>query len=545
MDGSRVTERRAASSAVRSAGAGAEPQSQHAPAAAREAPTGGVAGPCAAAGRPPSLEASGAPLGAWGAVALDVAPWGGDAPEIAARETRAAWLGLVPLGAGLDSSLRPPGAHVAGASTWGLDPAPWVPGQSAGIVERAASDADCARPRGSAQSGTIASSPELRPGGPFLPSVHTQGISQQVTETIGQLGSTGGGAPVWLAAELEARTAAARAAAAARHLEAARKATTLARYLWHRRRARGAAERWLRVARCGRVAALRASCRSCDHDASVRPIRCGSSLGCDECRRESIRATRAVVQETMARASADYSRELAAGWGWRLVTVTLPHAGIGVDTATIGRAWSRMWRSVDAYVRRENPGAKRPRYIARIEVTPSGGGHVHMHALVLSPYLPHEALRVWWAKAHGRTVPMRSRDDVYASAEHTRPETLDRLLVTRRGKHGRPLTHIPWPVIDIRAAGADVSVELVKYVVKDSSSCGELIRDPAYLADVYTALQSRRVTRSSRGFLCITAPHEPHCRCCGEVGSVAYYVTRVGSPRVTRGPPITVVEGCS
>ena len=45
---------------------------------------------------------------------------------------------------------------------------------------------------------------------------------------------------------------------------------------------------------------------------------------------------------------------------------------------------------------------------------------------------------------------------------------LKRSLVTRRGKKGRLLAQVEWPVLDIREANSDVEQELVKYLVKDA-----------------------------------------------------------------------------
>ena len=476
----------------------------------------------------------------WGAASLDVGPLASDTHDDDSERARAAAVrarAAFPLTAALAAAQLPPGA-VAAALVAGADPAAWVPGQSAGIVERTrqlASRDNVAHLEDSSRCATLAHCAERS-----YPSLDTKGISRQVAaaidESVASLGTAGGGSPIWLAAELETRTAAAREARAAHHEACAARAERPSTRAWHRRRAEGIRRRWLRVATCGRVGAVRASCRSCDADRQVRPLSCGAVHACPRCRAESIAETRARVLESMAALEHGYKRELSSGWGWRLVTLTLPHGGLGADMAAIGRAFARFWRNVKAFVASDYPTAQQPVYVRRLEVTPSGGGHVHLHVLMLTPYLPHEGIRVWWARAHRRSVPTRLASWVRAHAEHTRPATLDRVLVTRAGRHGRPLDVVPWPVVDVRRADANATVELVKYVVKDTDSGGLIYT--TFAADVQVALDGRRVTSATRGLWSLLLDPEPsHCHCCGVVGELTHYVTRLDAPRVTRGPP--------
>jgi hypothetical protein len=77
------------------------------------------------------------------------------------------------------------------------------------------------------------------------------------------------------------------------------------------------------------------------------------------------------------------------------------------------------------------------------------------------------------------------------------------VLVTRRGKNGRLLPEVLWPVVDIRQCRGDVANELVKYIVKDAEryDSGKLaLVDPEFYSRAYEGMEQLRMIATSRGF---------------------------------------------
>jgi hypothetical protein len=165
---------------------------------------------------------------------------------------------------------------------------------------------------------------------------------------------------------------------------------------------------------------------------------------------------------------------------------------------------------------------KRIAFVRVIEVTPGddGLGHAHLHVYMLSPYVPHEYARHLWGKAlaaFGYHVPTRAVDVVLNEARSPFARAqLERLLVTRRGPKGRPLTEVAWPVVDFRKARGNIEQELVKYLVKDAELEHDRINlvDPVLMARIYQGLEGVRTLATSRHFF---VPDDRVCACdqCG------------------------------
>ena len=104
----------------------------------------------------------------------------------------------------------------------------------------------------------------------------------------------------------------------------------------------------------------------------------------------------------------------------------------------------------------------------------------------------------------GYSPPLKPLADVLGEHESAwRRRQLEALLVTRRGANGRPLTDIPWPVLDIRRCDDSVDQEFVKYLVKDAERTpdGQLaFMDPQLYARIYEGLEGIRTIQPSRGF---------------------------------------------
>jgi hypothetical protein len=111
-----------------------------------------------------------------------------------------------------------------------------------------------------------------------------------------------------------------------------------------------------------------------------------------------------------------------------------------------------------------------------------GIGHTHLHVWLFAPFIERQDLGHWWAAAL-----------VHAGCP---PESCVAL------------------VFDIRDVSAKDSFaqELVKYLTKDIDAAGKRIPAAAY-AEVYKAIDGRRMTQASRGFMALAERHKNHCEC--------------------------------
>jgi hypothetical protein len=237
-------------------------------------------------------------------------------------------------------------------------------------------------------------------------------------------------------------------------------------------------------------------------------------------------------------------------WRERFLTLTLPHSGEVVrDLRVLPEAWKwfrrRLWLFFKHEHRLDSELLKRVAFVRVVEVTPGSNddGHAHLHVYLLCPYLPHELVRHLWGQAlrkHGFLVPVRSIRDVLNEAKSQRSRRqLERVLVTRRGKRGVPLTDVDWPVVDLRACNANVERELVKYLVKDAEiEHGKLnFIDAKLYARIYEGLEGVRTIATSRHFYVKT---DRVCACdkCGS--------TRLSTRAVKQEePPTSTEEGAS
>lgn len=154
-------------------------------------------------------------------------------------------------------------------------------------------------------------------------------------------------------------------------------------------------------------------------------------------------------------------------------------------------------------------------------------GHAHYHVYFRSPYIPHELARHLWGKALrklGYSTPSRPLDRVLGDASTTfAAAQLKRVLVTKRGRKGRPLAEVEWPVVDIQEATGNVERELVKYLVKDAEMEGDRLQPiPAELfTRIYVGLEGLRAIATSRKLF----QEEARSCACDECGSTR--LTRV------------------
>lgn len=296
---------------------------------------------------------------------------------------------------------------------------------------------------------------------------------------------------------------------------------------WHEDRAKGQVERFERVASCGATRSLVSTCNGCG-DTQTRPLHCGHHRLCVPCRgrraqRGRVRLTRAIVHHV------ERLRRLGAvGWEPRMLTLTIPHSSdVRHDTSAIVLAWRRYWRLVESYLYKDRKLKHRLPWARVLEFTPGkdGLGHVHIHAILVAPYIPQPILSWLWARAlpasYAARLPTRSRDELLALAptDSKRPgyegwderAHWDEILKTRRG--GKPLAQIPQGIVwidrdrrkrggSLRERASAIAAEASKYLTKDGEidrETGELkLANEIIAARMYEAAEGHRTIQASR-----------------------------------------------
>jgi len=218
-------------------------------------------------------------------------------------------------------------------------------------------------------------------------------------------------------------------------------------------------------------------------------------------------------------------------WDDRFVTLTIPHAAehsITDRIEIVHQAWPHFLKRFNQWIRDQELRFHEHLHWYGSHEWKLGDdhkGHPHVHFWFIGPYLDHTDVEDWWRAALekvGFGEPVE-RDD--------RP----RRLVY---EYGGPL------IVDIKhcedARGG--VYELVKYLVKDVDG-GELV-GAAEFAEVYEALDGRRLRRASRGFVKLGETPTPcfSCGCvdCFDMRVVARPKPELETPAVVhrgRGPP--------
>lgn len=300
------------------------------------------------------------------------------------------------------------------------------------------------------------------------------------------------------------------------------------------------AQRLEAVAACGtEYMAVRCPIHDCGAELRRFPRGCGCWMLCTPCNLRRIRRIqlayeirrRELVREA-SRAELNWHGALGGRWSAKFITLTIPHSGsVSSDVRIARNAWPRFLRFLhqhlehDLGIRREH----RVRYVRALEIGPGtdGTGHVHFHILVVGPFLDLVVLHLLWGRAldptkvGGRPVPTRGLDHVMREAERGAPAgrwgrrraLLDACLVTRRGRCGRPLTEIPWPVLDLRSADPLVIRELCK---RPLPLLGEVA--PDVFAEMVDALSGvRLIAATPRGSKRFRSARRWKCsECCWE-----------------------------
>lgn len=307
---------------------------------------------------------------------------------------------------------------------------------------------------------------------------------------------------------------------------------------WHADRSKGQLRRFERVARCG-VDELTMFCGQCNRVHGKQAATCDDFRACVKCRGR--RASRLRKRFSVARKNA--LRRFGAYRAWRarevFVTLTYPDSGDpAADASAIVGAWPTFIASVRAFLEARHGMPKTltrtSPWLRVLEATPGtdARGHAHLHFWAFTPFLPHELVRLWWARAlpadARARLPQRKLSDVLEQA--------DRRDRTALEAAARGAELVPWPVLDIQACHGDPGRELVKYLVKDQHE-GKRVDGDTFAA-LYDALEGRRTVVASLHFWSELPPLP--CVRCGAIGA-----TRIESARdkllahelEARGPP--------
>jgi len=216
------------------------------------------------------------------------------------------------------------------------------------------------------------------------------------------------------------RRATVRRRAAGRETDPTRRVTLHRSSEWAEHRAQAMAmRRGDVVAACGkRKRRIRCGC-------GIReiPVGCDQLALCPTCSKQHWRRWR----KRITRAMDAHLTHARRSWNRRgmlpgvyLITFTMPHSGCIVsDRARMGEAWRTLTKSAH---REQWWGA----YALTWEVTPgtAGDGHVHMHAAVISSWVPYEKLREGWQAAMPGSIqpdvsaPKRSRKPAQSAADY-------------------------------------------------------------------------------------------------------------------------------
>lgn len=328
-------------------------------------------------------------------------------------------------------------------------------------------------------------------------------------------------------------------------LEAARTA-----HRWHLARARGQREKFLSKAHCGQ-GVVRVGCGACAGERAAL-VGCGNRRICVRCRERAAEKGRrafASAREAVLRVGNRLGLTRRARRGGRYtekhVTLTVPDSWICGEGAVRWRvevllaAWPRFIGRLSRWARKKG---ERLWFFRGFEWTPGadGLGHPHFHVWFWSGFLPADVLRWFWSLALQEAGVVVFPGELRAAAYY--PSGRARSLVNGRP----PVTAFP-VVVDVREVklrrvsimhevvkgGAQVKTrlrleagnDLVGYV---SGWClsevanGQRISE-AVLAELYCALEGRRQTQASAGFLALG-----YVPCaCGSCGVSGFFRVRV------------------
>jgi hypothetical protein len=213
-------------------------------------------------------------------------------------------------------------------------------------------------------------------------------------------------------------------------------------------------------------------------------------LLCVSCRKLDAAAKRAVFARarrftvsSAERRGLLRSNRRGGRWSEKFLTLTAPHwsdKSVAERIAIVLGAWPRLLRLLNDHWKAH--GVKSAEWFRVVEWTPGSaddGGHPHLHVWLLSPFLPRDDIERWWRQA----------------------------LIEQTG------VVVPHVIIDIREVdGLGVELELVKYLTKDILPNREKVAPEIY-AEVYKALDDKRISQASKGFMARAKQEARRCEC--------------------------------
>jgi hypothetical protein len=351
-------------------------------------------------------------------------------------------------------------------------------------------------------------------------------------------------------------------------LEGTREALSTQR--WHDQRARGQEARFARLRLCGTRTRL-ARCGWCGEDGKPVPEGCGVSRLCARCslqfaKRRRARFGRARARALLDSARAGVTRKRRAGGRYteKMLTLTVPHVTIeqierrsaeltaralrrgdgapgpaekrrllararaaselarraqGSDVKLridlLWRAWPRFRRLLVAHLelRGEHLWSRLHR---AFEWTPGndGAGHPHFHCWLWSPMIPWELVAIYWTAALlDEGAPLPTTTNGYYRTDLKVFRAFDGRAVSELLKGGRREALTLSRLYQGKGPGT-------AFDYSDGWTIAEAIAAdalPGTVADLYEALEGKRLTQASRGFF---EENEPaRCPCCEGKGA--------------------------
>jgi hypothetical protein len=280
---------------------------------------------------------------------------------------------------------------------------------------------------------------------------------------------------------------------------------------WHKSRAQGARFRFASARNCGNgPRGLQLTCQACGL-VTDRPLTCGATLVCLSCRgrlqgkrRELIAEGIRELQRRATLAGLLRTNRKGGRWSHKMVTLTIPHEPhhtIGDRIEVVHRAWPHFLKAFNAWLRTAAPRAEHcskdaacgsceaclANWYGSHEWTIGSDerGHPHVHFWFFGPFVDVDVEELWRSALERVGLPWEGYLDIDV-------------------QEARNMT---------KPGGV---YELVKYVVKDIAKDGKSFVDAEHFADLYEALDGRRLRRGSAGFIAFCERAKP-CAC-GVVG---------------------------
>lgn len=320
------------------------------------------------------------------------------------------------------------------------------------------------------------------------------------------------------------------------------------RHKWHAGRAGGQRERFERVRSCG-TRVMIAMCKTCSHDRAPVPEGCGIRRVCDRCDVQGAIARRARFGRARGRAmlaALRYGLKIrnrgGGAYSEKMLTLTLPHRSLADASGLVRElaktdvearivalflAWPKLLKKINRHWkdRLEFETTYHRAFEWKIARDPKDqAGHPHFHIYMHSPWIDVKLIREWWAealRAVGWPVAIDAQGRNVISVDLRRLREWNGAAVRELLKGGREAALTLSRVTFAEGPGVDA----FKYA--DGWTLGDILDfcSPRVSADLYCALEGRRLTQASRGFFIGDEP--PTCAGCHGCGFLVRFEPRL------------------